>query len=174
VGASKTWESLGLGIRGLPKRQRIRHLLEKLIHEHDSPRRLSLAIATGVFIGTLPLWGLHMWIGLLVAFLARLNKLAVFLGTQISLPWMIPILIMGSLQIGELIVHQRLLAVDASFLDLGRLPSLCIPWVVGSVVLGILLGGLSFGLSMYVLMRRRRSREQHGFPAQGPGGPVTQ
>ena len=171
--ASKTGESLGLGIRGLPRRQRIRYLLDKLIHEHDSPRRLSLAIATGVFIGTLPLWGLHMWIGLLVAFLARLNKLAVFLGTQISLPWMVPLLIMGSLQIGELIVHQRLLEVDRSFLDLGRFPSLCVPWLVGSAVLGILLGGLSFGISLYVLMRRRKLREEHGLPAQGSGGPVT-
>lgn len=147
-------------IRSLPKKGRLRNLLRRLLHEHDPPRRLAAAIAIGVFIGTLPFFGLHMWIGLVVALIARLNKLAVFLGTQISLPWIAPILIFTSIQIGHLVLYHSLLEIDLSSFDLADLSTLFVPWLIGSLALGTVLSLLSYGLALPSVLWLSRLRKR--------------
>lgn len=149
-------------MRTLPKKKRIRHILKQFINEQDSPRRLSLAIGVGVFVGTLPFFGLHIWIGLLVAVFARFNKLAVILGTQVSLPWIAPFLILGSIEIGEWILYGRFLKIDIPILPLKNLLPLLYPlfysWMIGSLILGTILGLISYGLFFYIFTRRKRRR----------------
>ncbi len=62
--------------------------LERLLHTHDTPRRTAAAFALGVFIGFSPLVGLHTVLGLAVAFLFDLNRVAVLLGIYTNLPWL--------------------------------------------------------------------------------------
>jgi hypothetical protein len=68
-------------------RAQIRKWLEVLLHTHDSPRRTALAFALGVLIGFSPVLGLHTLIGLLLAFLLRLNRVAVLVGVYANVPW---------------------------------------------------------------------------------------
>ncbi len=149
-------------IRTLPKRRRIRHILSQLTHGYDSPRRLSIAIGVGVFIGTLPFFGFHIGIALLVALIARLNKLAVLFGTQVSLPWIAPFLIFASVQIGELLLYGQFLKINIpSFHSEDFIPfifPLLYSWLIGSLILGALLGLLSFGLSLYLIPKWKRRR----------------
>jgi uncharacterized protein (TIGR03546 family) len=152
-------------IKTLPKKKRIRHILKRLVSAHDSPRRLSVAIGVGVFIGTLPFFGFHMWIGLLVALIARLNKLAVLLGTQVSLPWIAPFLIVGSIEIGEWVLYGQFLKISIPTLQLKTLIAFLYPlfcsWIIGSLILGTILGLIFYGLSFYIVTawNRRRVRE---------------
>ena len=141
------------------RRRGIRGLLRDLLREHDAPARLSLAIGLGVLIGVLPFYGLQMWIGLGAAVLARLNKPAVFLGTQISLPWVAPLLIAGSVEIGWWIFYGRFAELSLSSLHPRHLPSYFLPWLVGSLVLGLALGAIAFGLSYIIVSRMRRRGE---------------
>lgn len=67
----------------------IRGWAERLLHIHDSPERTARAFAIGVAIGFSPLLGLHMALGLAVAFALNLNRVAVLLGMWVNLPWFI-------------------------------------------------------------------------------------
>ena len=69
---------------------RARRWLDHLLHTHDTPRRTAAAFAVGVFFGFSPFLGLHVVLGLVVAFAFRLNRVAVLLGVCANLPWILP------------------------------------------------------------------------------------
>jgi len=64
--------------------------IDKLLHTHDSPERTARAFAVGVFFGFSPFLGLHTVLGLFVAFMMRLNRVAVLIGVYSNLPWILP------------------------------------------------------------------------------------
>ena len=55
----------------------------------ESPHRIALAFAMGVFMGISPLLGLHYIGGVLLAMLFRLNKLVAIIGISVNNPWTI-------------------------------------------------------------------------------------
>lgn len=67
-----------------------------LLRRDDSPLKSALATAIGVFVGCLPFYGLHTFIVALIAFALRMNFIYLWLGTQISIPPMVPVIIAGS------------------------------------------------------------------------------
>src|SRR5436190_2589115 len=74
----------------MPPSPRVRRWLEQLLHTHDTPQRTAIAYAVGVFFGFSPLLGLHTVLGVAVAFVFNLNRLAVLLGIYSNLPWILP------------------------------------------------------------------------------------
>jgi uncharacterized protein (DUF2062 family) len=69
---------------------RTRRWLDQLLHTHDTPERTALAYAVGVFFGFSPFLGLHTVLGLIVAFVFNLNRVAVLIGIYSNLPWILP------------------------------------------------------------------------------------
>jgi uncharacterized protein (DUF2062 family) len=67
-----------------------RRWLGQLLHTHDTPERTAIAYAVGVFFGFSPFLGLHTVLGLIVAFVFSLNRVAVLLGIYSNLPWILP------------------------------------------------------------------------------------
>jgi uncharacterized protein (DUF2062 family) len=67
-----------------------RRFLNQLLHTHDTPERTAMAYAVGIFFGFSPLLGLHTVLGLIVAFVFGLNRVAVLLGIYSNLPWILP------------------------------------------------------------------------------------
>jgi len=65
----------------------MRDLLKRLLKIEDTPERTALAFSIGVFLGFSPFLGLHTLTGLAVAFLFRLNRVAVLLGVWSNTPW---------------------------------------------------------------------------------------
>src|ERR1051326_2909406 len=61
--------------------------LESLLHIHDTPRRTAAAFGVGVAVGFSPFVGFHTAIGLALAFIFNLNRVAVLAGLWINLPW---------------------------------------------------------------------------------------
>jgi uncharacterized protein (DUF2062 family) len=55
----------------------------------ETPHRIALAFAFGVFVGISPFLGLHYAGGIFVAWLFRLNKLVAIIGISVSNPWTI-------------------------------------------------------------------------------------
>ncbi|MEE8586056.1 MAG: DUF2062 domain-containing protein, partial [Acidobacteriota bacterium] len=69
----------------------LRRLLRALMGVDDKPERTALAYSIGVFIGFSPLLGLHTILGVVLAFLFRLNRMAVLVGIYSNAPWwMVP------------------------------------------------------------------------------------
>jgi len=68
-----------------------RRVVTRLAALGDSPRRTAAAFALGVFLSFSPFLGLQIAIGMAAAVAFRLSKVAVFVGLNANLPWiMIP------------------------------------------------------------------------------------
>ncbi|MBL7672405.1 MAG: DUF2062 domain-containing protein [Bdellovibrionaceae bacterium] len=115
-----------------------------MLREQTSPFKSSLALGLGVFVGTLPIYGLHTGIVGFLALIFRLNFVYIWVGTNISIPPLVPFLVYGSHVIGSNILLE-------SSLPTNLLP---ISWIFGSIVLGVLLGVL-FGMTLFVVKRSR-------------------
>lgn len=143
-------ENVKISVRYFPPEKRISHFhkwkdnarisvvntfltMGAMARGQTSSLKSALAFAVGVFIGCVPLYGFQTMIAALASFLFRLNFIYLWIGTNISLPFMIPILIFASTYLGRLVVgHQAGLGAFGE------------AWLVGSIILGVLLGIVSF------------------------------
>jgi uncharacterized protein (DUF2062 family) len=143
----------------------LRRPLQLLLQVQDSPHRVALSFAIGVFIAFSPLLGIHTGIALAIAVLFRLSKVAILAGTWTNNPWTLAPMFMAGTALG-----CALFGVSAASLDeidwtlSGRafydglwhgLRPLVLPFVVGNTLLGIVAGGLSYVLLRSVLERRQ-------------------
>jgi uncharacterized protein len=153
---------------------RIRRWLEQLLHTHDTPHRTALAFGLGVFLGFSPFLGLHAILGLVLAFLFRLNRVAVIIGVYSNLPWILPAYYTVST-----IAGAKLLGIDiepsalkeaiqafetVSWRHLGSLAHALAPFVwayaVGSTIGAILLALVAYRVSVTVILAHRKRQEQ--------------
>jgi uncharacterized protein len=69
-----------------------RDKLRAIFNVQDTPHRIALAFAFGVFTGISPFLGLHYIGGIFLAWLFRLNRLVAIIGISVNNPWtMVPI-----------------------------------------------------------------------------------
>ncbi|CAM4189986.1 DUF2062 domain-containing protein [Gillisia limnaea] len=76
---------------------------EDILKSEESAHKKAAAVALGIFVGILPLWGLHTLLVFLLAAVFNLNKVIAFLFSNISIPPLIPVIIYASYQVGSLI-----------------------------------------------------------------------
>lgn len=126
----------------------LRRTFYELRTEGQGRVREACAIAVGLFIGCMPFYGFHLLLCWVVGRLLRLNRLKVYLAANVSNPIVAPLLVFAELQIGAQIRTGEFLALT---LETARTMT---PWqfgahlMVGSVVLGGVLGAIG-GLATY-------------------------
>ncbi|MDP2305996.1 MAG: DUF2062 domain-containing protein [Pseudomonadota bacterium] len=139
--------------------RRLRSWVHLLLREHLSPTAIGLAIGVGVFLGSLPIYGIHIFVCIAVARWLKLNQALVYAAANISNPFFAPFLISSQIAIGEWLRHGNLRAmgpelVEGSFWTMLRqAPDLFVSCLLGSVVMGAALGG---GLGLLALVAARR------------------
>ncbi|MGH7653222.1 MAG: DUF2062 domain-containing protein [Gemmatimonadaceae bacterium] len=147
-----------------PKRSawhRLRAGVHLLIVSDVRPGRLGAAVALGVLFGCSPFFGFQFILALMIAVPLRLNKLAVAIGTQISTPPLTPFVVFAGANLGELILHHRLLPLTVSAIR--AMPpkvlagQFLLAWTVGGLTLGLLLGAI-VGAAVAVGVRIYRVR----------------
>jgi uncharacterized protein (DUF2062 family) len=145
--------------------QRIRRILGA----DDTPERLAVAWALGVAIGLSPLLGLHTAIALLLAYILRLNKVDVLLGTLIINPWTLTVYFPAAAFLGRWLTGVPLRRIEiprlADVLDAAAwreraqwLKPLLLAWGVGAGVIALLAGAATFFLLRRFIVRHRESR----------------
>lgn len=150
-------------LRKLKKKGLKRFFIEEVLGHYDSPKKKALSIALGVFLGLSPLWGFHTVIVLFLAVLFRLNKVIAFTFSNISLPPFIPLVVLLSLQTGNLILGRESLYSIESFRNNFELMQHLEAYLVGSLVLSTS-GAVIFGTLGYVIfsITDRRKMWTHG------------
>jgi uncharacterized protein (DUF2062 family) len=154
----------------------VRRTRQVLFHVEDSPSRVAVAFALGVFLAFFPLLGVHTGLALLIAVAFRLNKVAILFGAWLNNPWTItPIYTAGTL-LGCLLLGESpssLAEIDwgltgrAFYASLvAGVRPLLLPFVVGNLVLGAAAAGVTFLVLRHVLARRSRDAA-----ATSPGAP---
>ena len=149
-------------------RRRLHPLFAELLHEHSAPARLAAAVLVGCIVGCTPLFGLHFFVCVALAFAFRLNKLVVYGAANLSIPPMVPLLGFASVQLGERLLHRRWLALARSDFRFGQLRLLArtffVDWMVGGVALGAAIGVVAGGVTWLLLHRRRQRRARDQEP----------
>ncbi|OBX26654.1 glycosyltransferase involved in cell wall biosynthesis [Gelidibacter algens] len=135
--------------RKLKKKGLKRFFFEDFLRNQDSPRKKALSIALGVFIGLSPLWGFQTLIVISLAIVSNLNKVIAFAFSNISLPPLIPLVLLISLQVGNWILgiesYYTLEGIRDNFDLMQHLEA----YLVGSIVLSTT-SALVFGVLGYL------------------------
>ncbi len=117
----------------------IRSFLKKNIYDkNESSAKRSLAVALGVMMGIMPVWGYQLILALALAFLFKLNKVIVALATNISLPPIIPFILYGSIKTGELVSGKKSDILFSGGITLDLVKKNLLIYLAGSMILAII------------------------------------
>lgn len=137
----------------------LRSRIHLLLREHLTPGAIGLAVGIGVFLGNLPIYGVHIFVCVALSRWLKLNPALLYGAANISNPFFAPFLISLQVALGEWMRHGTLAAMNPTPMEgnfwtmLQRGPDLFLSCLLGSVVLGLALG-LVFGLLALVVARR--------------------
>lgn len=81
-------------------REELKRALRDLQGEDLTPARLGFAVAVGLFIGSQPIFGLHLLLVLFVCLKLRLNAVLSYVAANISNPFFAPALLTAEVQVG--------------------------------------------------------------------------
>lgn len=127
----------------------------------ESPHRMATAFAIGVFIGMSPLLGIHTVLGLLVAWLFRLNRLITLVGVYVTNPWtIVPIYSFGTWFGAKMIGMDNIIPViDWSHVTLlgffREFRPLLFPFVIGSTAIGIVSAIMGYFILYHAVKKYR-------------------
>ena len=125
-----------------------------LLRENSSPAGLAAAAATGMFIGTLPLLGLHTLSIIYVSVKLRLNKIMSVNISHLCMPPFVPI---ACVELGHFVLNGEWLAFESWNVIAGELRLRILEWLLGSVILAPV-NALAFWGITYAVAKIVRAR----------------
>ena len=147
--------------------------LGRLLNLNDTPERIAFAFAIGVFLAFSPLLGLHTFLGLTLAFLFGLNRVAVLVGLFVNNPWTLVPIYGAAAYVGGLLVgfpagsntpgfgwHEML---HSSFwLRVIGDWEVIKPIVLGSFILSLVASSLSYPVALFLVQKSKARRIRQG------------
>jgi uncharacterized protein (DUF2062 family)/SAM-dependent methyltransferase len=121
----------------------LRRLFQGLRTEGAGARRETAAVALGVFIGCLPLYGLHLAICWIVGFVLGLNRLKMYFAANVSNPFVAPWLVFVEVQVGAWMRRGSFHPVTRESIASAGLAVLGVDALVGSLFVGAALAAFA-------------------------------
>lgn len=149
---SRSWTQPLVRVMELGFLIRLRRLVLRMRTEGPGPVRESAAIGTGVFIGCLPVYGLHLLLCVAVGTVLRLNRLKMYLAANISNPFVAPVLVFLEIQAGAWLRRGAFHSLTVEAVETTGLAIFGADLLVGSVAVGAVLAG-TFSWLTYALVR---------------------
>lgn len=141
-----------LFLRGLKKHSVKGFINEYVVNSNDSNLKLALSVSLGLFIGVSPFWGWQLMLAFGLSHFFRLNKFITVAFSNISLPPVLPFILIFSYQLGEWVFGAT--TNQVKFTEGSRfewVKANLLQYVSGSFMLGIGLA-LVFGVTSYLLL----------------------
>ncbi len=154
----------------MKKKNNILRLLKliylKLFRINDSPQKIALGLAVGVFLGILP--GTGPIAALCAAFILRINRASALIGSLLVNTWTNILTFLLAIKIGSAImkldwqkVYKESLSIfnNFRFVNLFKLPILKIiyPALIGYLIIGVIAALFVYLISLVILSRARRA-----------------
>ena len=156
-------------------RHRLGRLIEAILHLKDTPHRVSVAFALGVWAAFLPL-GLHTAISLAIGFAFKLSRAALLLGNLTCNPWTIAPMYIAGTTVGCLLLGIPLSSLSGVSFDITTAAAqrellasaglLVWPFLLGNLILGAVAGAIAYALVRPVLERRARAKAAANRPPE--------
>jgi len=144
--------------------KKIKEAMVHFVKWHSTPPEIALGVAIGAFIAVLPLYGLHTVLVIIAIFLIpRANKIAILLGTNISLPPTLPFITWGGYEIGRFILRKDYPDLQEAYfkhLNWQTIKSLYYPLFIGSIVLGLICAVILY-LITFLIVKKIKNRHTH-------------
>jgi len=127
----------------------------------DTPEKIALAFAVGIFIGISPFLGLHTLMALAFASILRVNKLVTLAGAFVTNPLTIIPIYSFATWVGIKMTGQENTLSQTNFKDItiinifSILKELILPFFVGTIAFGLIAAALSYLFVYYILKRMR-------------------
>lgn len=120
-----------------------------------------MSLALGIFVGILPIWGFQTVIAIFLAVSFRLNKLLAFAASNISIPPMIPVIVIASIKIGGFVLNKE--PTPINFTSFENFKSHFVEYLVGSVILATFTA-LIVGCVSYAILNtlKKKRKKQNG------------
>ena len=139
-----------------------REFVTSLLKERLEPGRAAAAVFLGIFIGIVPIYGLQTLAAIGVALLFKLNKPLTVAATFINNPLFQPFIIFASVELGCLLRLGSFQPLTLSTLiamrgHIGKEQFFI--WVIGSVALGLILGGAGAAITGVVVLLRLKTSD---------------
>lgn len=111
-------------------------LKEDILQINASNQVKAGSLALGVFIGIVPVWGFQTFLSIFLAAVFGLNKTISFVGSNISLPPFIPLIVLASLKIGSFFVDGKgSILIDHNNISFETIKQHLVQYVIGSTIL---------------------------------------
>ena len=135
---------------------KLKEFVRKIAHllgEQHEPKDIALGVAIGVFIGFSPLYGFHTMLAILAAVVIhKVNRLAILAGTQVSLPFIAPLIYWAEYKVGKMVVSYGMLVAQTDR-ELNRIELGLWAIFVGSIVLGLVASCVAYVITLYATSR---------------------
>jgi len=152
------------------KKKTLNERLIRLFKYNNSPREIALGVGIGVFIAILPLYGLHTALVIIAAVLIRrVNKIALLVGTNVSLPPTVPFITWFGYNIGRFLLGKDYPALrwsDFRHFNPKSFAHFYYPLFIGSVIEGLICAVVFYFLTLW-FMERRKARNGLSGKARG-------
>ena len=139
-------------IRKLKKKSLKQFIKETLFASGDSILKKTFSVMLGIFVGCSPLWGFQTGIVIGLALLLKLNRTLAFLTSNISVPPLLPFIVLGSIEFGELVTGQHVSLDFTDGINWEMFKENLIVFIVGSFIFAALVSLLG-GMITYLTLR---------------------
>ena len=140
--------------------------LRTILHLDDSPHRIAMAFSLGVFIAFSPFIGLHLISAVFLAWVLRLNTVAVLLGTMLNNPWTFGPIFGASLWAGITIYGRNTVLHPIQWQALTmenvipQLEPYLMPFLLGASLLGMVGSMIAYPCAYYFVKEFRYLRHR--------------
>jgi glycosyltransferase involved in cell wall biosynthesis len=139
-------------------KENIRVFIRKhILLTSESNLNIALAVALGIFIGILPIWGFQLIVAIALAHLLGLSKLIASVAANISIPPMIPILLYLSYVTGGIVMGTGSKIRFTPDLSVKSFGNNLLQYIIGSIVLAFILSILA-GIISYIILKLLRKK----------------
>ncbi|HWR58910.1 MAG TPA: DUF2062 domain-containing protein [Thermodesulfovibrionales bacterium] len=138
----------------------LRDKLRLILTVKETPHRLSMAFASGIFIGMSPLLGLHTILGIVVAYIFKLNRFVTLMGVFVTNPWTIIPIYTFSTWVGAKCLGMDNVIPDTDWSNitvsklLNELSPILKPFIVGTTLIGVLAALISYFVVYYMTKKK--------------------
>ena len=126
-------------------------LKKDIIQPRDSIAVKAASVGFGFFMGIVPIWGFQLLIGIPLAIAFKLNKVLFVAAANISIPPMIPFILLGSYAFGGLFYDTGVELPPLSEFTLDTIYLSFTQYAIGAVLLALAMGVIGFIFTFFAL-----------------------
>lgn len=141
-----------------------RDRIRSVLRINDTPHRVALAFAIGVFLAFFPVIGVHTIMALTAAWVGRLSAPVILAGTFVNNPWTIAPIYGGSFWFGLFLTGRAFPSVRIDWADMSisalweALKPVVWPFCVGTIVAGIIASIIAYWIVRPIVQAYQTSR----------------